>query len=272
MAFHKKRPIRKRKVVKRKTYAKKKVAAPLRALVQREIARNVENKTIEVFKSHYQLYSSNSAAFATQNVIPLCFSPVGLICNQDTSASGRIGDKVKIKKLRYQGTFFPSPYNSSTNPVPVPLEVKLVLFYDRTAPAYTPAAPQSNWLQFGSTTNTLRNDLVDMWGPVNQANYRVLATKRFKLGYASYGGTTGVSNAPSQAFANNDFKMNYNLNWDVTKYIPSLVHFVQGNSSSTESRGLWMLVIPVAADGTQMAAGTMCMQVQSSLSVFYEDA
>lgn len=246
MAYKKKSYGKKKRTYKRKSYAPKRKA--LKRVIRKEITRAAEKKTIQAFNYGRTIYVSGSANFP-QNVIDLGPSS-SMVINQGTGQGSRIGNKIQTQSLKMRGTITPLCWNTTTNPNPRPLQVKMVFFYDKSDPNALPAVG-TNFFQDGNSFKGFQDDLVDMWAPFNTDRYRICATRTFKLGYAAYGGTasSAANQTAHQVFANNDFKYNCNFNIDLTKMYPKKVIYNDTGGSPT-SRGLFVLFYFAAADGS----------------------
>jgi len=273
MAFRKKRVFKKRRVVKRKSYARKK-AAPLRKMIKKEIARNIEDKTQSVLNLGLTLTSVNNLSFNTRNVVDVGVSAAAVSITQGTGQGNRVGNRIKIKKHVFKGTLVPLGYTAN-NTVPRPMQVKMWIFYDKENPSGTPN-PYADFFQNGNSINPFQNDLTDQWLPVNQDKYRVLTTRTFKLGHASYGQSNNLvyptmAVSPYGGYNNNDFKYNANFSIDLTKYMVKNVAFRDGNVDPT-TRGLFALFSYACADGEQYAPSTEALMLQYMVDCKYEDA
>lgn len=271
--FYAKKPKTYRRYRSTKTYKKKtsynRPSMAIKKYVKREISSNTENKSIQQYVVNKNVfYPAQGSSYDTDNTVLLGPQTNSLQITQGVSQSGRIGNRIKIKSCKLQGVFYPMPWSDITNPTPKPLEVRLVLFYNTATPTSVPV-PRTNLFQFGSTTTNIIGDLNDIWAPVNKDTYRVLATKRFKLGISAYEGT-GV-NANAQAFSNNDFKYNYKLNWNITKYLIKNVKYNDNNQDPT-TRKLFMQVIASPADGSVGPSGVIPMKYAYLQTMEYEDA
>nr|QTE03529.1 MAG: capsid protein [Pavo cristatus CRESS-DNA-virus sp.] len=243
----------------------------LKKMIRREIARNVENKTQQHYNFQQTLYTpGDGSLFANGNVIPLGCGPSSIIVSQGVGQGQRTGNAIKTKRLMFKGTIVPAAYDAIFNAQPVPLMVKMWIFYDKTVPTTLPNPDAAaDFFQNGSGVRSFERDLVDMWTPINTDRYRVLTSRVFKLGYASY---TGTGSLPTQGnFANNDFKYNCNFNINLTKYYPKTVKFVDGSTSPT-TRGLFCMFEYVWANGGQLPVGNRSAVVQYMLNYVYEDA
>lgn len=236
----------KKRTYKRKSYAKK--VTPMKKMIRREIARNVENKTIQVFNFQRTLEGPASSQFDSANVFPLGPDPASILVNQGTGQGGRIGNRIRTKKLTLKGVFTPAYYDAIYNSMPTPQQIKVFIFYDKTDPNALPQ-PQTaaDFFQNGNSARGFANDVTDMVMPVNADRYRVLTTRTYKLGYAAYTGSPGATQ-PAGYFSNNDFNLNCEFKIDLTKYYPKDVRFPD-NSSLPTTRGLYCMVLAVPANG-----------------------
>lgn len=266
--YSKKKIVKKvsKRPVGRKAYAKPSVSL-VKKMIKREIARDVETKQFNQYDLGTNIYPINHASFV-DSITPVAPSSEGVIIFQGTGQGDRIGNKIKIKKVVLKGTMHPLPYNATTNAAVVPVQVKFWFFYDRENPTSVPN-PTSDFFQFGNTVSSMQNDLVDLWAPINKDKYTVLMTRTFKLGFAQFTTTgTVVSNSGTP---NNDFKMNANFSFDLTKYMPTHYTYRDNNSNPT-TRGLYWMAQAISATGTQFSATTVPAQMSWTHTVEYEDA
>lgn len=255
----------KKRVVKTKKMTYKKVS--LNKIIDKRIAVKTENKSVQYWNTGFGVVPSVNAGWASSQ-IPMTPYPGYLVINQGVGAGGRVGNQILIKKLTFSGNLYQLPYNGTSNPTPFPFHVKFWFYYDKTDPNIIPA-PQTDFLQNGSSSRGMFNDLVDLWAPVNTDKYRVLLTKQFKIGYAQ---NTGTGSVVGQAYgANNDYKYNHHFNIDLTKYIVKNVKF-NDNTAQPSARGLFLLTTVVQANGTPYSASVIPCQMQYVLNCEYEDA
>jgi len=260
----------KRRPIKRKSAKRRGKRPALKKMIRREIARNIENKTCQYFNYDKRLYIAGNASFPTDNIFPVGVDPTALVIPGGTGQGNRVGNTIKTKKLMFRGTIVPLPYDGTFNPNPQPVQLKMYIFYDKTAPTSVPN-PQAagDFFQNGNAAKGFQNDLVDMWSPINRDRYRVLATKTFKLGLAAYEGVGNSGN--NQFFANNDFKYNANFSFNLTKHYPQMVKFNDGTTVPT-TRGLFCMVQYVAASGNAYSTIFYTCSMQYMLDYVYEDA
>lgn len=259
---------KKRKYAKKRTFKKRRTGG-VKAIVRREISRNNENKSFQVYIQAHDIRTANSTSPAfTDSIFPVSPSAGALTVFQGITAGTRIGNQIKIKSCVFKGIIFPKPWNAVTNPTPRPLEIKLWIFYDKTNPTAVPD-PRNNFFQLGGATVAMQGVLVDNMSPVNTDTYRVLATKSWKVGYGAYEGT-GI-NANQQAYVNNDFKLNQKFSINLTKHLIQTVKYNDNNSVPT-TRGLFAMFQASNADGTVIAPGYNTATMSFTLDLKYEDA
>lgn len=257
-----------RKVFRKRVGYRKKTTAPaIKSMIKREIARNIENKSLQYYNTGQNIYPSNHNSFLS-SIFPISPYASYLAIQQGTNSQSRIGNRIKIKKLTIKGTIHANQYNVTTNPTPCPMHVIFWILIDKTEPVSIPA-PTTDFLQLGSTTTSLQNDLMDQWAPVNTDKYRVFAKRLYKIGYSENVGTGGL---PNQGYlANNDFKFSQNFSIDVTKYLVKNVKYNDNNATPT-TRGLFFMATAVQANGQNYSSVTEPAQMQYVMNFDYEDA
>lgn len=246
----------------------------LRSAVKSMISRMAENKKAHIVTIGLDLQGTATAAtFDNTNIIALGCQTGAYEIEQGVGMSQRIGNKITVKRATIKGTIVANGYNATTNPTPKPVQIKMVLFYNKEEPNVKPTPAQdADFYDFENTTTGFRNDLIDMWDSYNTEKYRIVKTKTFKIGWASSdqftvgSGTQGTLNMP-----NNDFKLNANFKIDYTKYLPKTMVFKDNNINST-SKQLYCMWIPCSADGSFIFSGVTRANVCYSCQLQYEDA
>lgn len=242
--------------------------AAVKAIVKKEIARNVENKSVQLSYSR-DLSPATSTDFSTQAfpLTPELASNVGLQIQQGVGQGERVGNQIKIKKLYLNFFLTPKPFDAITNPQPRPAYVILWIYYDRTNPTALTPLIASNVLQNGNTSIGLTNSPQDFLYPPNDEKYRVVLRKVFKVGYSINNGTGALSQY--QSFTNNDFKMAIKGGIDCTKWIIKNVKF-NDSSDIPSTRNLMYCFQPIAAIA-QYSAIEEPVNVFTQLNCIYED-
>lgn len=243
--------------------------ASVKQVVKKVLARNIETKTVTLEPNTRQLaYPAAGATFNSTNVVPLGLTAAGLQVLQGVGDGQRVGNKIKIKRLTFNFVLRPRGYDVSNNARPAPNNVRIILFYDRTAPVVNPDI-RSDFFDYNNTDTGPSGDLFDMLAPINTNKYRKLAERTVKLGFSeAYGSGSDIV---FQQFTNNDFKLNVMMKWDVTKYIPELVRY-NDNSSTPSTRSLWAVFLPAAAHGDPGGSTTRPINLDYWLKAEYTDA
>jgi len=238
----------------------------LKSMIKKEISRQAENKSSELYVASQNIYNKSSASF-TASVFPISPFTGGLQIDQGVSASQRIGNKIKIKSLIFDATVFPTLYNATTNPAPQPYQVKFWFYYDKLNPTSL-SPPDTSFLQLGGSNLALQGNLIDLSAPVNKDRWRVLATRTVKIGYASNSGT-GVS-VVSQSFTNNDFKLNQRFRIDLTNHVIKNVVYNDNNTVPT-TRALYCIAECVNSASNAVGAAYIPIEMAYTLCLQYED-
>lgn len=278
MAFRRKFIARRRRGVGRRAWRPRtKVLRVTAARAVRNLKRKVnrmapESKNRELFNYNRDLYSfdNGSGPFAAGNVIPINFSSGSLNIQQGTGNGQRVGNRLHVKSLTFKGTLSPYPYDALSNPTPKPMQVNMWFFYQRDAPASIPTNPQNDFFESNSATAALRGDLTDLWSPINTDKYRLLGKRTFKLGHAASWLPANVGQVTNNTFYNNDFKLNCNFSVNIAKMIPKLVRYIDNNVDAS-SRGVYVMIEPVWADGTVAPSSTLMARMDYMIVGKYTD-
>jgi len=246
MVAFRKRNNRKKTVIKKRSYKKKSNAnATFSKKVKSVISRMAENKVAN-FRGSINMQAATATSWIT-TLIPCTPYTSYLAIDQGVGQGQRIGNSIRLKKLKLSGVLRPLPYNLTTNTDPVPLFIKL-MFMTRKDSTTTVNTNVNDLLQYGSSSESPGYQLVNLTRPVNTDDWTVHTVRTFKLGYSAYAGTS--VDVAAQSFTNNDFKLNHFVNIDLTKYCPKIIKF-DDNSFLPNSRNLVMYPFVYRADSSQ---------------------
>lgn len=251
--------------VRRRTSTKK-----FKRAVRTQLRRAAETKSSQRFNLGQNLVPSNATTFAA-NIIEL--GPgVTMPIAQGTGQGNRVGNRIETVRHVFKGTIVPYPQDSTTNPNPQPLVVKMWIFYDKTDPTAVPNPITYPFFQDGNGVAGFSNDLIDTWRPVNTDRYRVLCARTFKLGFSEYAGTAAstLNQGQYQAYSNNDFKLNCGFRINLTKYQIKKIRFNDANNEPM-TRRMFCMWQPVAASGIQMTSTWIPCGVQYMEDYKYKD-
>jgi len=270
MAF-KKRSYKKRAMTKKRSAPggrkSSAVSSSVKQYVKRTLHAAIENKCVQVNQSTSFGTVNESPEF---NAFPMCPLATYWNINQGVGQGNRVGNVIKIRKVRLNYILRPNPYEPTFNVVTKPLEIQLLLGYVKNTPSFVPVPGDIQQIfQAGSATTAPIGTTRDIISVINKDYWVIKKRWTHKIGYASNTGSN--PQAAPQFFANNDFKLNTNINIDLTKYVPKTYTFRDNNSTPT-TRGLYMMFQPVYANGNAMASTQVVARFSYMLSVDYEDA
>lgn len=236
-------------------------------LVKSEIRKIEEVKSVQYLKQNQLCVSANNTANWTSTFFPISLSDAtGVSVNQGAGAAGRIGNRIRTRKVMFRGIFVPLPYQASFNLTPQPYEVTMWIVTDKTNPTLVPDG--TNLLQLGNTSIGPQGIMLDSISPVNTDKYQLHARHVFKLGTAVSDGTG--NQAGYQSFANNDFSYNCKFDLDVTRFMPTNVLFNDATTLPT-TKGVFVLISVGAAVGTALSATAQPVGLTYTIDYQYTD-
>lgn len=238
------------------------------AAVKKVIQHEAEKKQVQYYEANRFIvaYNATASPFAS-SIFPCTPYGASLTINQGTGDAARIGNRIKISKLRLKGMFTPTPYSLANNATPEPMMLRMWLLYDKENPTAIPV-PAADFIQFGNAAQALTSTVQDMVAKVNNDRWVVKYDKVFKLGFSTYGGT-GTS-AAYQSFTNNDFNLVQEFDIDLTDMVPKTYVF-DDNTSIPETRGLFLVVEAVPVNGVAPGTNLIAAEMTFSLDLEYTD-
>jgi len=257
------RPYRKRVAGGRRTS----VSAGVKKYVKTQLARNLENKCMNV---NGGFSFGNILESADLNAYPMLpYTGYGTIA-QGAGQGQRIGNEVRVKKLMLNYVLRPTPYSALTNPFPEPVEVDLFLGYVNQVPGFLPVPGDMTYLfQNGNSTAAPFGTLRDLISTVNKDYWTIKKRWRHKIGYSSANGTGSVAN--TQYSNNNDFKLNVVNKLDITKLVDKKLKFLD-SANTLQGKNLFFFMEAVAAGGGQFSSTTLPCNIEFWVDLQYEDA
>jgi len=247
-----------------------KVSNVVKDYVNRALDRAIEDKIFVWRDVDVPILPSNSVNF-NNTVVPV--TPYALFSSieQGVGAGQRVGNKIKIKRLFVDVLLYYAAQGPN-NTVPAPLDIIFWFYTNRQAPTIV-VPPDATFLQLGNGSDALTGTLEDVVAPVNNDNWRLIKKKVFKLGFASYQGTT--TNQPvtdaGQFFANNDYHLNHIHRFELTNDIVKHLMF-EDNQTTPNNRCINMLAQATSSNGGLMGASTVPAFYTYSITTVYEDA
>lgn len=260
---------------KRRKYQKK--AGPaVKAEIKRYVSANTEAKRYR-FSGGTYIFNANTLVTSVYalggGLFPLSPYPSYIDISQGNTDSTRIGNSVKTKKCMVRMILAPNVYDGTYNPTPMPFIVKAWIFRVKQENniGNIQTIINSYFKESNASSTGLAGTLYDIIGRDNTNVMQVLATRQWKVGYAVAGGT-GVQ-AGSQSFANNEFKLQHQVNWDVTKHVYKKYMFNDNTSNEpTKQSATFMVMEAIAYNGDATNIGIRPGVLRIVIDYDYTDA
>jgi len=214
--------------------------------VKNIIVRTAETKTISANTNFTISPYNGSTPWLDINI---GLNTTNMVPSQGTGQGDRIGNKIRTKRAILTGYLHPYGWNLTNNPVPKPMEVKMVILSNKSSPQAYPNV--ANYFQRGDTSSGPAGTLSDIVSVPNRDVNVIYREKTYKLGHASETGN-GFDDTQARQ-ANNDFKMNCKFRVDITKYLPKTYTF-NDTAVGFQERNVFMRFIMANADGSTSAA------------------
>lgn len=189
---------------------------------------------------------------------------------QNSTASGRIGSDIRIKKVELKMNFVVLPVQAG-NTTPKPQIVKVFFGYSKPMASRSRQNLPPNASLFYKLGNVAVNptgtvDDLARSDSINTDLYTIVKrTRNIKLGASAY----EQSNPNFQNWSNNDFSLFKSMSFDLTKFYPKNQSFY-GTEAGSVQRGLYMYVTAVNCDGTTSTITPL--KCSYELKVSYTDA
>jgi len=261
-----KRVLRKR-VYRRKRIAPK-VSKNVRSYVKKEIARQSENKVvnIEVARQFGSYLDSN-----TMNAFPMC--PYTTLFPGPTlgvNSNNRIGNQIRTRKVMLNYVITPTPYNATVNPSPQPCHIQMYLGYVKQTSGVLPTSSDFGFLyNNGSSSYAPSGTISDLVAQVNTDHFTILKSWTHKVGFASSIGATGA-NLGWAGYANNDYSLNIVKKLPITQFCPRLIK-MNDSLQSVSGRSLFLFYQAIGSNGLALASGIRPVQINFWVHYEYED-
>lgn len=242
----------------------------IKKAIDARMEKKIMHYTVGIFPLSIQASTTNVSA--NVRILTPSSSVTGGSISQGTGVAQRIGNRVRVTKaiLRYVVT--PRPYDAVTNVAPVPQDLIFYFVRSKAAPCtsipYQELAGSSGqFLESGAVDTGFSGQIGDVTYDVNLDSYTLLKKKKFKLGFANYGGTGTQAN--SQSFSNNDYKLNLIGSIDVTKTFPKVIKWDDAGEVTTP----WTQLVIQTVDNNGLIAPVTASRVQVSYTIdmYYTD-
>lgn len=248
------------------------VSRAMKAYVNRRIDAAADTKETNYDSGVHSLRFANAATFSANGVFALTPYTSQITISQGTGEGDRVGDSVRVKSAKLRMVLYPNVYDATSNNLPKPQDVQVFIFgmkpqYDSYNNAVSSAT--TNMLQNGNSSAGLTSIMSDLLSDVNSDIVTLYSRKIYKVGTAT---DTGTGNQIAyQYFANNDYKYNHIIEMDLTKFYPKKLIW-NDTATLTTTRGVYMVVCPVPADGTAPVSSQFTCSCEWQMNLKYKDA
>lgn len=231
-------------------------------------------QSVRFFNSAMYVYSGGNAVNFEANNVYLLTPNVApqLQIVQGYSSGTRVGNTIRPVKVHVSMVMYPSAYNATTNPVPTPLDIRIIIFKIKNPLIALATVMANDFWNTGASAVTIQGDLEDMVLEPNKEVLTVYKDFRVKLG-ASQNSTTG-GDANRQYLSNNDYKYNQLIQFDVEPpVVPTKITF-NDNTATAQCPATYMIIIPAEASGTTayQTAGQSGFTMTTDIYMYYKDA
>lgn len=295
MVYSRKKPrtankyVRKSKYYRRKNYKKKAFVKKVEKICVNKIQQEAEKKTAFSSSNNWENLRpiTDPGNFQIDNIKVLTPDDASLVqstINIPQSAFGesdeRIGNKIKTFSAYMTLMVRPqSQFDLTTNYNPMPLYVRMYIVKLRPHLEDTVAnlmsVLQNSFFENGGDSLGFTGTIIDFTKFINKVQIDVVKTRTFKLGLSNYpsGFNVGNPNNANQAFQNNDFKLMYKSQINLTKVMNKNFYFNDGTNTTVQRR-LYMFFVPFRIDGnvftTQAGSQVGCIPALYSYNYLYK--
>lgn len=256
----------KKKIVKRSGKPTRQFAVAVKKVIHR-LAENKVRQAEGKWGVRY-MSDSNTDLMVQSNLVPLSPYPqVGLAVDeclaisQGTGSSSRIGNQIQTRRAIFRGVFTPNKYDPANNPVPLPMEILLIIFklkgvgptgsfgddLDGARHMLNNHLYQANYGS-GQSSKGIDGQLLSLTREFNKDAVNILYKRVFKLGVANIQTSLDGDRASNQSYANNDFKYNCKFTIDCTKYLLKTYKY-NDNDTETSNSNTYAFWCPFNASG-----------------------
>lgn len=249
-----------RKIVRRRVVKKARVSKTIKRYVKRQLHSTLENKFIISVATDQTVSTANATAPYSVNLMPAMA--------QGTGRQNRIGTKVSLRKAVIRGNISLKPYNATTNPKCAGQIVKMWLVSCiQQNPSTLPASATTSFFDYTAGSTGFGGNSLDLSLPVSQEDYKVLASKTFKLGI------TASTSLTSGALWNDNSSANAQFYFDYSKHFKSKLQYQDSATSSyPNNRNCFLVVQVVSCDNSTQASTIQPLSITYAIHQEFEDA
>lgn len=250
-----------RKIARRRVAAKRtRVSKTIKRYVKKQIHASIENKFLITVAANQTVSTANATAPYSVNLMPAI--------GQGTGRTQRIANKCSLRKAVIRGQISLKGYNATTNPTCSGQLVKMWLVsVIQQNPSALPASATTSFFDYSVGGTGFGGNSLDMQLPVSQEDYRVLATKTFKLGI------TSSTSFTSGAVWNDNSQFSAPFYFSYGKHFKSkLLYPDTATVSYPTNKNAFLVVQVVPADNSSAASTIQPLSITYAIHQEFEDA
>jgi len=255
----------------------------LKALVKSVINGQAEKKNVNFFNSaglNTSVLASDWSGFNAWILTSDTTSRAMYNIAQGTGQGQRVGNQVRTHKMTLKLAMFANPeYADPQNYNACPLYVtmwivKLMPHLDDTI-SQLQTVVQTNFFQNSGAAAAFEGNMSDLIKTPNKDQVVVLKRKTYKIGMGQYLSAfgSGSGNNASQQYINNDSVMSVTDTLDITKYVPLIQTFNDGDNLTTKRRS-YLFFTSARCDGklsqSSLGFATGTRMYQTSIGIDYQ--
>lgn len=238
-------------------------AAHMRSFIKKVVDSRNEKK-IAVYQTGFPFGGGSLGS----NIFPLTPYTGYMTIAQGTGQGDRIGDKVRVKSAIMRYTIYPNAYNATSNPTPVPQNIRIWFFSVKNSNTLLTTNPL-NFIQTGNSSTTLSGTILDLNRVMNKDLYTYHGHRTHKVGIADFVATPGST--PSYGYySNNDYKFNIQGFINLTDMFPAVIKW--NDTGTVPSSNLVQFLIEcVNADGSSQTSLITPCTMNYQVTMTYTD-
>lgn len=266
------RRYRKRTRRPRKSSRRPRVSRAVKSYVARQIHTAAENKVVNwTYSGNLYPYNASTSQWIAYNLFGLYPNASNLTCSQGVGEGGRVGNKINVRKGMLKFVITQNPYNATTNPNPMPYDIRVMIGYLKNSPVTGPGFTDFGELfQNGNSSQAPYSNIYDMIQQPNSDSWGIVYDKIVKCGPAQ--GYNSTFNQGYQLMPNNDYKYNVIRKINITKHLSKTYGFNDTNNNPKKGRALFVWFLYAPAIGATCSPTELPLKIFADVDLQYEDS
>lgn len=230
------------------------------SICKKIISRKAENKAWFDYATNVVIPTASNSVPVYRNLLPTIA--------QGTGHTGRIGNEILVKRAMIRGHINILPYNSITNPFPVPVFVKMWLVSAKgiNTNNLSNTVIASDFFDVVNGSVALQGSMLDIDFTVNSSAWTLYAQKTVKIGAGFTNTSLNLPVSGGGYFDNSPMTVPFSFNYG--KHLKTLKY--DDTATVATNRNMFLLFQTINCDGSTPAGYTPA-EMHYSMRVEYED-